>query len=71
MNIKHKWTIKEVQTMGKFEITITRTGSIIIEAQDKEDALNKILEMSIHNINEKGCLSPWKLSDIELINDKN
>lgn len=39
--------------MKKFEITITRTGSITIEAQDKEEAWNKILEMSTHDINEK------------------
>lgn len=55
--------------MKKFEITITRTGSITIEAQDKEEAWNKILEMSTHDINEKGCLTFWELSDIELIDD--
>lgn len=57
--------------MQKFEITITRTGSIIIEARDKKEAWNKILEMSTHDINEKGCLTPWEPSDIELIDDMN
>ena len=53
--------------MKKFEVTITRTGSIIVEAETADEAFDKVLEMAIADIdkNADGSLTGWEPSDVE------
>ena len=49
----------------KFEVTITRTGSIIVEAETADEAFDKVLDMSNHDIEIWGTLTGWEPSDVE------
>ena len=55
--------------MKNFEVTITRTGNILVEAETTEDALNKVLEMTTHDIDKSadGNLTGWEPSDVVII----
>lgn len=55
--------------MKQFEVTITRTGSVIVEAQNKQEAFDKVLSMSNNQINNEGNLTEWEPSDVEEIED--
>lgn len=50
--------------MKKFEVTVTTTGSIIVEAETKDEAFNKVLSMSSKEIIEKANLCGFEPSDI-------
>ncbi len=50
--------------MKKFDVTVTTTGSIIVEAETKEDAFDKVLSMSSKEIFEKANLCGFEPSDI-------
>lgn len=51
----------------KFEVTITRTGSIIVEAETADEAFDKVLEMTTADIDKSadGSLTGWEPSDVE------
>ena len=49
----------------KFEVTITRTGSIIVEAETAEKAFDEVLSMTNHDIEIWGNLTSWEPSDVE------
>lgn len=51
----------------KFEVTITRTGSIIVEAETADEAFDKVLEMTTADIDKSadGNLTSWEPSDVE------
>lgn len=49
----------------KFEVTITRTGSIIVEAETADEAFDKVAEASNHDIEIWGNLTDWEPSDVE------
>lgn len=53
--------------MKKFEVTITRTGSIVVEAETADEAFDKVLEMTTADIdkNADGSLTGWEPSDVE------
>ena len=55
----------------KFAVTITRTGSIVIEAETADEALDKVLEMTTADIDKSadGSLTGWEPSDVEEIKD--
>lgn len=55
--------------MKKFEVTITRTGTIIVEAETAEGAFDKVLEMTTCNIDKSadGNLTGWEPSDVVII----
>ena len=57
--------------MKKFEVTITRTGSIIVEAETVDEAFDKVLEMTTHDIDisADGNLTGWEPSDVEEIRE--
>ena len=55
--------------MKKFEVTITRTGSIIVEAGTADEAFGKVAEISNHDIEILGNLTDWEPSDVEKIKD--
>lgn len=57
--------------MKKFEVTITRTGSIIVEAETADEAFDKVLEMTTHDIDisADGNLTGWEPSDVEEIRE--
>ena len=50
----------------KFEVAITRTGTIIIEAETADEAFDKVLEMATADIdkNADGNLTGWEPSDV-------
>lgn len=48
-----------------YEITITRTGTIIVEAENEQEALDKVLSMSSEKIDETGNITGWQPSDVE------
>lgn len=51
----------------KYDVTITRTGGIIIEANSVEDAISKALGMSIPEIESRAQLTGWEPSDANLM----
>lgn len=53
----------------KFEITITRTGGIVVEAETAEEAIDKVEEMSIAELEEHAQLSSWDTSDFRILNE--
>lgn len=51
----------------KYEVIITRTGGIAVEANCAEDAIEKVNEMSIKDIEAHAQLTGWEASDAERI----
>ncbi|MBR0278025.1 MAG: hypothetical protein IJQ50_06170 [Clostridia bacterium] len=47
----------------KYEVTITRTGGIIVDAESEDEAIDKVLSMSSEEINQIGCLTGWEPSE--------
>lgn len=54
----------------KYDVTITRTGGITVEAKSAEEALEKVNEMSKSEIEEHAQLTGWEVSDAELLDDE-
>ena len=54
----------------KYDVTITRTGGITVDANSAEEALEKVNEMSKSEIEEHAQLSGWEVSDAELLDDE-
>ena len=53
----------------KYDVTITRTCGITVEAESAEEALEKVSEMSKAEIEEHAQLTGWETSDAELLDD--
>lgn len=53
----------------KYDVTITRTGGITVDAESAEEALEKVSEMSKAEIEEHAQLTGWETSDAELLDD--
>lgn len=53
----------------KYDVTITRTGGITVDAESAEEALAKVNEMSKAEIEEHAQLTGWETSDAELLED--
>lgn len=51
--------------MPQFDITITRTGSIVVEAQTQQEAFEKYERMTTREIEEHAQLTGWEASDAE------
>ena len=47
----------------KYEVTITRTGGIVVDAKSAEEATEKVNEMSIRDIEAHAQLTGWEASD--------
>ena len=54
----------------KYDVTITRTGGITVDANSAEEALEKVSEMSKSEIEEHAQLTGWEVSDAELLEDE-
>lgn len=54
----------------KYDVTITRTGGITVDANSAEEALEKVKEMSKSEIEEHAQLTGWEVSDAELLDDE-
>lgn len=48
---------------AEFEVTITRTGSIFVEAENEKQAFEKVLGMSTSEIDRQSNLTGWEPSD--------
>ena len=51
----------------KYDITITRTGGIVVEAESADEAISKVLEMSVSEIEENAQLTGWEPGDAECL----
>lgn len=49
-----------------FNVTITRTGGITVEAETADEAFDKVLAMSVSEIDEHAQLTGWDPSDADL-----
>lgn len=53
----------------KYDVTITRTGGITVEADSADDAIAKVLDMTTSEIESRAQLTGWEPSDAELLKD--
>ena len=53
----------------KYDVTITRTGGITVDANSAEEALEKVNEMSAAEIEEHAQLTAWEAGDAELLEE--
>lgn len=54
----------------EYDVTITRTGGIIVDAESADEALEKVNEMSVEEIEAHAQLTCWETSDATLLNDE-
>lgn len=52
-----------------YDVTVTRTGSMVVEASSEEEAFNIVNNLKCSEINEQGSLTGWESSDVELLDD--
>ncbi|MBE5040532.1 hypothetical protein [Ructibacterium gallinarum] len=50
-----------------YDVTVTRTGSVMVKAANCEEAYDIVNAMSASEINDKGNLTGWEPSDAELV----
>lgn len=55
--------------MELYSITVARTGNILVKANTKNEAFNKVRYMTTDEIEQKGNLTSWEPSDIECLTD--
>ena len=55
--------------MMKYNVTITRTGGIVVESKSVEGAISKVAEMSTAQIEERAQLTGWEPSDAEILEE--
>lgn len=55
--------------MPDFNITITRTGGIVLNAPTKPAAFEQYSRMTVQEIEEHAQLTGWDASDAEQIDD--
>ncbi len=53
-----------------YDVTITRTGGITVEAVSKDEAIELVNNMDINEIDKKGNLTGWETSDAVLLEEK-
>ncbi len=51
----------------KYDVTITRTGGITVEADSADEAISKVLDMTTSEIESKAQLTGWEPSDAQII----
>lgn len=60
---------KKPSCSKKYEVTITRIGSIVVEAENEKDAFDRVLSMTNSELENEGSLTCWEPSDVEEIGD--
>lgn len=60
----------EKESGSLYDVTITRTGGILVYADSEENAFDKVNSMPAAEINLKGNLTGWEPSDVQLITEK-
>ena len=60
---------KKPSCSKKYEVTITRTGSIVVEAENEKEAFDRVLSMTNKEIEEESNLTSWEPSDVEEIGE--
>ena len=53
--------------LKQYDVTVTRTGGVIVKAESQEHTIDMVNSMSIDQINEKGNFTGWEASDAELL----
>ena len=51
----------------KYDVTITRIGGILVEAENTDEAIAKVLEMSVFEIENNAQLTGWEPGDAECL----
>lgn len=51
----------------KYDVTVTRTGGITVEAESAAAATEKVNEMSVTEIENHAQLTGWETSDASLL----
>ena len=51
----------------EFNVTITRTGGITVEAENADEVISKVLEMSVSEIENSAELTGWEPSDADIL----
>lgn len=52
-----------------YDVTITRTGGICIEADTADEAVEKVIAMSAAEIEDHAQLTGWEASDAKQLED--
>lgn len=60
---------KKPSCLKRYEVTITRTGSIIVEAENEKEAFDRVLSMTNSELENEGSLTCWEPSDVEEIGE--
>lgn len=53
--------------MYVYDVTVTRTGGVTVKAKTEEEAVEMVSSMSILEIEQKGSLTGWEISDVECL----
>jgi len=62
--------LEEDESKDLYDVTVTRTGGVLVHASSESEALDVVNEMSVDEINIRGNLSGWEVSDAELVEKK-
>lgn len=55
--------------MMTYDVTITRTGGITVEADSADEAILKVLDMAVAEIESKAQLTGWEPSDAKILEE--
>lgn len=56
--------------MATYEVTITRTGGILVKANSEEEAVEVFRAMTLGDIETHGQLTGWEASDSDEIDEE-
>ncbi len=54
--------------LNVYDVTVTRTGGVVVKAESEEQAIEMVRSMSVAEIDAKGSLTGWETSDVEHLN---
>ncbi len=56
--------------LNTYDVTVTRTGGVIVKAETEEKAIEIVNSMSAAEIDVHGTLTGWETSDAQLLSEK-
>lgn len=69
MTCQESFNKSQLTEKHTYEVTVTNTGSICVQAASKEDAIETVLLMSNTEIINNANLCCWEPSDAELVDE--
>lgn len=61
--------LDEDKSKNLYDVTVTRTGGIPVRANSEDEASDIVCSMSADEINVRGNLTGWEVSDVELVEE--